>query len=1049
MRKVGGRKKAAEAAESPAESYATGTNMFRKLRVKPFSTLGPITEHPSRGDASTSRTGSRTRTPRRGNADSGSLRDDRGVDKPSEPTSQVNPQSPTSSTKRKRGLGLFRNKVLRGNGTSRKHLPHARSHKSTEIVKPTEAATEEAPAQKEEEESELTDHTVQERAARLYDVLNQSQTTTPQVIEAARQRKPFDCASRLEPIPEKAVTVATVTTLAPFTWNTTFGCAAPEVGDTLLSPPLSPGSSAMSSPPTSPTCASDSVPPIDSTQSAETSSTYGSAPLYSEGVSAKEDNGIASPIFAALQNLDDALRADPNVTCPPPTSLAASKSGEEFIPPIGAAENPRIESYRLGYLLAQVGLPDETSGCKKTCPSSSDETPPSSDAPRTVDPPTQTGASLGEVIQSIKKSAASEDIANVNLARVAADLAAASEPNVDRDALKRGYLRRVSEIVRGEEKKGEAKGASTKRTSSEVVKHAKTVLRDIECALNDAPVAPRSGDFTGLRLDNWSWLQSKSTEAGAQPRDVPREASLHRASSAASRRDGIKDNLTIVNLLSFFKSKEEVDVAEDLESEDSSSTSESSRSSGSSSRSGSSSGASSSHSSGVDISVPSRSHFVFSSTSIDARSAEEVESEISVGSGSSSDSGSCSDSESVSFSYSDQSGLSLGQKSSRRSRDGRPITPLGLLSFIRAVSKVKSGESLPADEQPSLTSVESSAGANVPATKIGVDPTREPNHPSRKHETRADGSKRKFSPRSLFKQTNSTSKPPLHPVKSTIEQSPTSESIESTDTTKHVELNLADIVITSAVGGDGSESIELCTTSPAQPCRMNTSQLVEVEMTSNEQGDQVACEVKPRSDGVWNADESRDDIETMEQAPSMEHVQSMSFSTKRSQFGGRETCHPPLSFEKHVSPSCDQVPSYGLYNMSHTSTIPPGAKNLCDHPIANDGRVAPVGEHFDGSVLDTDTVGTEGVDLLELLVGSESGALWGRDGTKESSESGSPSGTDCDDHSLAQSEPNIQSSISNVQSKVRNHGRGPSHKRCFSGPPSLLLNSVERRPSAD
>jgi hypothetical protein len=224
-------------------------------------------------------------------------------------------------------------------------------------------------------------------------------------------------------------------------------------------------------------------------------------------------------------------------------------------------------------------------------------------------------------------------------------------------------------------------------------------------------------------------------------------------------------------------------------------------------------------------------------------------------------------------------------------------------------------------------------------------------------------------------------------------------------------------------------------------------------MTSNEQGDQVACEVKPRSDGVWNADESRDDIETMEQAPSMEQARSTSFSTKRSQFGELETRHPPLSFEKHGSPSCDQVPSYGLYNKSHNSTIPPGA-NSYDHPLADDVRDAPVGKHSGGSVLDTDTVGTEGVDLLELLVGSESGALWGRDGSKESSESETanfcaPSGTDCDDHSLAQSEPNMQSSISDVQSKVRNHGRGPSHKRCFSGPPSLLLNSVEVRPSAD
>jgi hypothetical protein len=1041
MRKIGGRnnKKPAEAAESPTGpgSYATGTNMFRKLRVKPFSALGSITEHPSREDAAASRAG----TPRNGNEDSGSPRDDAGDDKSSDPTA---PNIPMSSTRKKRGLGLFRNKVLRGSGKTRRKHPHVCSAKSPEAVKPTpEAATEEAPVK---EELELADPIVKERAARLYDVLNQSQNAAPQILEAARQRKPFDCASRLEPIPEKAATPTAVSTFTPFTWDAPFGCTAPEEGDMPLSPPLSPdSSSAMLSPPSSPTHSSDSVSPIDPTKSTETNSTYGSAPLYSEGVGAKEDNGIASPIFTALHNLDDALKADPSASCPPPTSVAASKSVEEIQPSIGTADNPRIESYRLGYLLAQVGLPDEDSGGGgggKPCPKSSDE-PPASPATVAVDHPTHAGPSLGEVIQSIKKSAASEEIANVNLARVAADLAAASEPNVDRDALKRGYLRRVSEIVKVEEKMGGTKGASTTRPSSEVVQHAKNVLRDIVCALNDAPAEPRSGDYTGIRLDNWSWLQSKSAESGTERRDLPRDSSFNRASSSTSRRDGAKGNHAIVNLLSFFKSKEEAEEVEDSESEESRSTSESSRSRSSS---GSSSGASSSHSSGVDISVPSRKRFVFSSTSIDTSRVEEVESEISERSDTSSDSDNVnfSDPDNVNFSYSDQSEMSLDQQSSHQSRDGRPLTPLGLVSFIRAISKVKSSESLPTDDQRDPSSIDSGAGANVTTTKMNVDhPTGKRNHlkskgDSRKHELRGDGSKRKFSPRTLFKQTNSSSKPPLHPVKTIVGESPTSGSIESNVSTKHVELDLANIIVTSAFGGDGSESIELFT-SPDHLYKGNASQLVEVEMVSNEQGDQVACEVKPRSDGVWNADESRDDFESMEQA------RSMSFSTKQSPFRETETRDPPAEKVAY------RVPSNEFYKESRNSNVPiPIVAGSYDIPIVVDGRDPGIEERRGASALETGTVGsTEGVDLLVFLVGSESSALWARDGTKKStdleSEECSRSDIDYDDHSLAQSEPNMATVPSNNsvhQSKVRNHGRGRTHKRSFSGPPSLLLNSA-------
>jgi hypothetical protein len=910
------------------------------------------------------------------------------------------------------------------------------------------------------------DFAVKERASRIYEILNLTRVSVleHESLTGREDRAQMNVIARLEPIPEKS-TPLSMTTFSPFNWDATFGCSVPEENEEGISPPLSPTAtlSTVLSPHMSSTETSSA---FDLNRSSGSTSTFGSAPLYFEGAKFKDEDAMSSPLFSALNKLDEAFREDPNVSTPP-TCISTENGNEcEAAAKMEKAENPRIESYRLGYLLAQVGMPEERKKELSTSqePSSLSEALPPPDLASAVGPPA-TGTSLKSVVQSIKKNAATEELATSSLARVAAEFAAVNDTSLDREALERGYLRRVSEVVRS--KDGcRVKGVdAATRSRADTVKQAKRQLREIEGVL-DAPFDVSGSAFVGFKWRDWSWLESKSTERGSDQQVTAVESALNEVSRIGNRGSG-----TIVNLFSFFKPRvDEYEDSEDggdenSESEDTSS-SESSRSIG----------RASTQSSGVDISIPSQARFTGSArkessavdesrswesgrsgrSSISSERVEKNQSKASVAS------------EDVRRSYSIRSDTTLDKQMSQPKGGARPLTPLGFLSFFRVVSKVKSSDSeirpaennmLPAIATQELRDEIGETDGKTMEAKQSLETTGQiTGSPESMTEATLGkwpiltdpDSNRKAMSGSLAKPIK-MSKPPLHPVRQLNHTSARTQQDESSVVDAEEKRRIVPIILASQAG-DGSESIELCASFDHVA---DASKTVGVLVIHNGYDDAVTCEVKPRSEArSFISVDSRDDVDSRHsQSQSETNINDSTLEPKC-----REKRASPPEVKKSMSLNCHRTSSFTREVTRSESTEEVHTEQNMERCLQNEvtGSASPRTRSGDceeeegpsGSlVMETDATDTAGatddVDLLGILVGSESRVLWRRQETGlnwegVSDEDDSSQFSQCDiEEARAPSKSSVRSSR-----KANRHGDATSsHKRALSVPTSLLRGS--------
>jgi hypothetical protein len=438
--------------------------------------------------------------------------------------------------------------------------------------------------------------------------------------------------------------------------------------------------------------------------------------------------------------------------------------------------------------------------------------------------------------------------------------------------------------------------------------------------------------------------------------------------------------------------------------------------------------------------------------------------------------------------------VSLHKQVSQPKGRARPLTPLGFLSFCRVVSKAKSADSeIRSVDNEKLLACASDSHDEVEETvkKQGKEKQSLETTPqfisstgTITEEARSKGlcpnpvdSKRKFLPMSLFKHTKTPSKPPLNPVTRVMDAaSPSIDQSETSASETEEKQKLVPMIVVSQAG-DGSECIELYTLNQVA----DAAEAFDVVTVCDANDDAVAHEVErtpePR---ICESVDLRDAVESR-------HSQSQSFANAvGSTFAlgeGEERDSPPevrrnmsltyqtVSDRKTIGQSrvfAQSQSSEGLKECSEHERKPPlvndvvantssGIRSGVDHghgpggsPVLETGATDPVGA-------------TDDVDLLGILVGSESRLLWRRqetgrssscnDGVSDEDEGNQSYHGNLNAPSVAQSEPQLgrAASRSSVRSsKPPRQGVGPSsHRRALSVPSTTPLLGSEPRASAE
>ena len=489
----------------------------------------------------------------------------------------------------------------------------------------------------------LPSSTLKERVARLYDILSSSSHLPPNE-DLEEPEEHLVCPNKLDAILEKTDSFQALPTFSPFAGCPAFGCNGADDSDLLRTPSK-----------------------LESHSHLNTQHPF--TALGSHKSTPMSDNlaldPITSPLLSALTKVADAFGTNPDTVPPLLEPFPA-------VPP----EHVRSESYRLGYLLAHIGLiGKEDAKREPSSPGFADKT-----------------EDLRAVLREIRENAANDQVASNSLAFVAAEFAVISNGAIDREALELGYMHRVSELQRATAVPGSEPLGMTPDPA--LVKHSKKTLHAIENVLY-TPYDPSKSEIMGVYWSDWSWLSSEDND---EKEVTAVETAL--SEMAKSTQDRGKSG-GLVEMFSLFRKSEGSQTDESSESSESSSGS-----------------SSSSESSGVDISVatkPKGVSYVNRSTrkviididsTVESTSSEglctskigdkNAGSVYTEGSSILNASAACStigsDEESLPSRYAlDKASLNsepsvLSKQELLVKQRNRAITPYGFLSFIRAVS---------------------------------------------------------------------------------------------------------------------------------------------------------------------------------------------------------------------------------------------------------------------------------------------------------------------------------------------------------------------------